>query len=104
MPLQLHHVETQQKIFDMILDRDGRKVAGFIRAGSTEDPHRRKKEYEDQGYGGDMFYAKTENMRDAENRLLKARDFRHNAQGKSNANDGPGYIYVIKGRKNDWRT
>ena len=99
MPLQLQLVETQQEIFDMILDRYGREVAGFVRAGSTEDPRRRKNQYEDQGYGGTMFYARTENMMKAEDRLLASRGFCHNAQRQSNAYEGPGYIYVIKGRR-----
>ena len=99
MPLQLEHVETQQEIFDMILDQDGKEVAGFIRADSTKDPDRQRSRHEDEGFGGTMFCARTENMRKAENRLLAARGFCHNPHTQRKAAEEPGYIYVIKGKK-----
>ena len=99
MPLQVQVVETQQKLYEMILDRHGRPVAGFIRAGSTEDPCRRKSQYEEEGYGGTMFCVRTDNMRRAEDQLLQSRDFRYNVHKRSNADETPGYIYVIQGRK-----
>ena len=94
MPLELKFVETQQVIFSMI-----RETSGFIRAGSTEDPRHRRSAYEGDGYGGTMYCAKTDNMKKAENQLLASRNFLHNDHSRSNATEGRGYIYVIKGRR-----
>ena len=45
-----------------------------------------------------MYYAQTDNMFYAENRLLELREYRHNIQEKSNAQPKKGYVYVIRGR------
>jgi len=39
-------------------------------AGATTEPERRKREYERDGYTGTMYYAPTQNMKKAEDRLL----------------------------------
>ncbi len=69
------------------------------RVGATKDPQRRAGEYGREGYTGTMFYARTENMKQAENRLLQdctyAKTCAANAQKKSNAQPEPGYVYVL---------
>ncbi len=65
------------------------------RVGSTKDPQRRAGKYGQEGYTGTMFYARTKNMKQAENRLLQDCTCAANAQKKSNAKPGPGYVYVI---------
>jgi hypothetical protein len=42
-----------------------------VRVGSTNDPDRRRQQYE-QECGGTMYYAPTDNMLDAEDKLLAA--------------------------------
>ena len=72
---------------------------GAIRCGATIDIERRRDEYEDEGYSGTMFYAETQNMMFAEDKLLEIRVPRHNVQEVSNAQEEEGFVYVIKGRK-----
>ena len=74
---------------------------GVIYAGSTKDPEERADQHERNGFSGTMYYAKTQNMRLAENRLLKSRkgDYRYNDHETSNQDEKPGYVYLIKGRK-----
>ena len=67
-----------------------------IRAGSTEDPERRRRDYVYQNhYAGTMYYAQTTNMRNSENQLLQ-HNFRDNVQRTSNAREAPGYVYLIR--------
>ena len=73
--------------------------SGGIRVGATDDPNRRANEHEREGYSGQMYYFKTENMRKAEDKLLEQAPGIHNVQQRSNAEDKPGYVYAIKGRK-----
>ena len=83
----------------LMVERDKR---GAIRAGSTNDIERRRGEYYGGGYRGTMYYAKTKNMKKAEDRLLKdaCEEFlRHNRQCRSNNTEDEGYVYLIKGRK-----
>jgi hypothetical protein len=84
--------KTQKEI-----EKDAKKN-GSIRVGVTDDPKRRAREYEQEGYQGTMEIARTSNMRKAENRLLD-RNYRHNQQKESNAPEKEGYIYLIRGRK-----
>ena len=72
---------------------------GAIRCGATIDIERRRDEYEEEGYSGTMFYAETQNMMFAEDKLLDIRVPRHNVQEVSNAQEEGGFVYVIKGRK-----
>ena len=46
-----------------------------------------------------MYYAETQNMRLAEDKLLSIRVPRYNIQDISNAQEDDGYVYVIKGRR-----
>ena len=92
MPIELQKV-AQKDIYKKLEEQ------GVVRAGCSIDPKRRKDEYEREGYVGAMYYAETENMKTAENRLLDYRDYRHNVQKSSNAQEKAGYIYVIQGRK-----
>ena len=73
----------------------GKSVA---RVGATEDPSQRAGQYAREGYSGEMYQSKTQNMRKAEDRLLQQAGT-HNVQQKSNAPDKPGYVYALKGRK-----
>ena len=46
-----------------------------------------------------MFYAETQNMMFAEDKLLEIKVPRHNVHEFSNAQEEEGYVYVIQGRK-----
>ena len=72
---------------------------GAVRSGSTTDIQRRAREYQSEGYSGEMFYSKTQNMKALENKLLEAGPGRHNVQKTSGAKPKPGYAYTIKGKK-----
>jgi len=67
-----------------------------IRVGATTDPDRCKREYEHDGYAGTMYYAATQNMKRAEDRLLAVCHCRENEQRTSNAKSEQGYVYVIQ--------
>ncbi len=71
---------------------------GSIRVGATEDPYKRSKQYEKDGYSGVMYISKTNNMLFAEDKLLE-HNTRHNIHKRSNVADEPGYVYVINGKK-----
>ncbi len=73
---------------------------GAIRAGSSKHPKARAEKYKDEGYGGTMFVAPTNDMKKAENKLLR-NSLRHNTHERSNAPNKPGKVYVIKGKKSD---
>ena len=45
-----------------------------------------------------MYYAETQNMMLAEDRLLAIRVPRYNIQEESNTQEEEGYVYVINGR------
>lgn len=70
------------------------------RVGSTVDPERRRKEYVREGYTGEMQYAKTTDMRRAEDRLLSTCKGNNscpaNVQRQSNQKHKEGYVYTIK--------
>lgn len=64
-------------------------------AGITKDPERRCGEHEREGYSGIMFYAKTENMKRAENKLFEQCPCYRNRQRRSNAPAEAGFVYII---------
>ena len=72
---------------------------GAVRSGSTTDVQRRAREYQSQGYYGELYYSQTQNMKAAEDKLLKAGPGRHNVQKTSGAQPKPGAAYTIKGAK-----
>ncbi len=84
---------TQEQLFTIAQEKYA------VYGGSTDDPERRAREHSREGYSGKMFYADTKNMMQAEDRLLRTGNFRYNIQGSSNADQSPGYVYVIKGVK-----
>ena len=84
---------TQERLHRII------RRSGAIRAGATIDPDRRRKEYENEGYSGIMYYSKTQNMTVAEDKLFEIRVPSANDQAKSNAQSEPGYVYVIVGER-----
>ena len=70
-----------------------------IRAGATKDHEQRKGQYEREGYSGTMYYANTDNMKSAEDKLFKIKVPPENVQTRSNISEEPGYVYVIVGTK-----
>lgn len=71
-------------------------TCGMVRAGSTIDPDRRRREYVyRRNYCGIMYYAPTSNMNESENVLLQY-IYRDNEQYTSNQEAEPGYVYLIK--------
>ena len=91
--LKQENVSTQAELH--LLARE----QGAIYVGATDDPHRRRTEHAEEGYSGTMYVTRTENMKLAEDKLLEMGPYRHNVQKQSNAEEAPGYVYVIKGRK-----
>ena len=83
----------QTTIGDLITKAKGSRT---IRAGATNDPKRRKSEYEQKGYTVTMYYAQTKNMNEDEDRLLAVCPCKKNEQCKSNAERATGYVYVIQ--------
>ena len=71
------------------------KLKKSLRVGATENIDRRHKEYATAGYEGKMWFAKTENMAYAEDKLLSECTCPKNIKKKSNNKDTCGYIYVI---------
>ena len=71
---------------------------GYVRVGSTVNPEQRAGQYEAEGYSGTMYAAPTQNMMQAEDKLLEAEP-RHNEQKLSNGDEAPGFVYAIVGRK-----
>ena len=80
---------------------DMRNEYGVIYAGSTKVPKERASQHERNGYSGTMYYAKTQNMRHAEKRLLDSKKggYRYNDHQTSHQEEEPGYVYLIKGKK-----
>ena len=72
--------------------------------GSTVDVKARKSQYAHEGYSGTMSYARTENMKKAEDKVLGKRKFRDNEQRHSNNKEKPGYVYAIKETKKGKRS
>ena len=64
---------------------------GAIRVGSTGDIAARQSQYQHEGYSGTIYYARTENMRVAEDRLLQGKKPRHNEHRVSNSDEERGY-------------
>lgn len=68
-----------------------------FRAGATTEPERRRGEYErDNGYTGTMYYAATQNMKKAEDRLLAVCPCAMNKQRTSNVQEEKGYVYILQ--------
>ena len=86
-----------------VTELEGKVSAGPVaplRVGATNDPHRRAGEYKTEySENATMYYAKTSNMRTAENKLLAKCAERgacsFNVQQQSNALAAQGYIYAI---------
>lgn len=64
--------------------------------GSTINVKNRTRDHERNGRDGVLYYAKTTNMRKAEDRLLKSSEWPDNRQKQSNQKEDKGYVYVIK--------
>ena len=74
------------------------KGSNNVYVGSTDNPNRRAEEH-DREYSGVMYTFRTENMRKDEDKLLQETPGKYNEQRKSNAENKPGFVYVIIGRK-----
>ena len=86
--MDMQEVQTQRELHTMAKSGDY--------SGTTVDPQRRRSEHERDGKRGTMYYTKTENMRQAENKLLEKCYCPGNQQRRSNAQEGPGYVYLIR--------
>jgi hypothetical protein len=83
--------ESQEYLIEKI------KQGKIDRVGATVDPDRRLGEYRREGYRGTMVFAKTENMKKAENRILEAcKSCTRNVHSASNATENAGYVYGIE--------
>ena len=85
-------VVSQEHLIDLA------KNPNNVRVGSTVVVKQRAVQYEEDGYSGEIFYTKAENMRKVEDKLLK-HPGRYNVQRQSGAKERRGYIYVILGQK-----
>lgn len=66
-----------------------------LRAGSTSNIQSRYQSYKKK-YKGIMFYAPTQNMEKAENKLLSKYKLPDNDRRESNSSATQGFVYVIK--------
>ena len=69
------------------------------RVGATVNPENRRKQYRSEGYTGTFYYAQVQNMKVAEQMLLKCvgtGNCPRNKQSTSNAPEEPGYVYTIQ--------
>ena len=69
------------------------------RVGATVNPENRRKQYRSDGYTGTFYYASVQNMKVEEQKLLSCVDSGtcpHNVARNSNAQEKPGYVYVIQ--------
>ena len=80
---------TQEKLIQLI------KSGQVVRVGATTDPGRRFGEYKPDYPGHTITFAKTSNMKMAENKLLDACPCEGNTQRVSNAREERGYVYAI---------
>lgn len=89
---------SQKDLHDMIENE-----THVIRVGATTDVDQRASQYEREGYSGIMYFARTENMKRAEDKLLEIAmendSGKWNVHEKSNVGEGDGYIYAIKGKR-----
>ena len=85
--LELQKVSTQEELQGIAAQ------PGSIYVGSTEDVERRKGQHERDGFSGKLYYARTANMKKAEDKLLK--DLyrgKHNSHKRSNAEETDGCV------------
>ena len=66
--------------------------------GATSNPQANYYRHS-QKYSGTISYARTQNMRKAENRLLRSATSSNNKQRRSNAPSAPGYVYSIGSKR-----
>ncbi len=71
------------------------KDGSAVRCGLTNKPQRRKNEYSHEGHNGTMYFAKTNNMKRDEQKLLNVKDWRDNIQQRSNGQEKPGFVYIL---------
>ena len=55
--------------------------------------------HEREGYSGTVYYTETQNIKDAEDELLKLRSYPYNKYKLSGQQEEPGYVYLIWGRR-----
>ena len=66
--------------------------------GSSNSLSRRVDQHQRNGFSGDMYYFKTKNMMNAEDILLQHPGI-YNVHVWSGAQEKPGYVYVLTGKK-----
>lgn len=91
-------MKTRDELLDLCHEDES------IYAGSAYKDRldKRIEEHERNDYSGTVYYRETDNMKKAENKLLKEKPggFPYNIQQESNRQDGEsGCVYVISGRK-----
>lgn len=81
---------TLHKLFSM------QHAAGMVRTGATTKPKERRNNYVyEDDYSGTMYVAPTNNMKKTEDELLK-NNYPDNIHKTSNADEAPGYVYLIQ--------
>ena len=93
------HLKTEKVSQKELHQITGQK--GSVYVGSSVDIQQRTGQHQREGYSGTVYYASTDNMMRAEDKLLQQNPGRHNIQQQSNAEQGKGYVYGIKGRKHN---
>lgn len=87
-------LKIKQTTISKLLD-----LPNSIYDGSTKNVQDRKNNHEGEGFYGTMYYAKTNNMHSAENRLLAERRTIYNEHHESNQTSESGFVYSIVGHK-----
>ena len=92
LQIEVEKVKTQNELYEYI--RPGKY------AGATTDPegraYKHERDFKKYLQGRRVMYcSKTSNMKKAEDRILKQKDFLLNSHKSSNADDEPGYVYII---------
>lgn len=94
MPLDLVRVEFE-KLYTIAQEQ------GAIKYGAVVNLHYQNAYLKVEGYRGTMYYAKTANMKIAENHICEISADRLNIHHRPSIRAEPGYVYVIKGRRYD---
>ena len=86
---------TKQRTTIGDLEEKAKKVKSNY-VGRTNDVDRRRGEHERDGRTGKFYYAETQNMKKAENKLISmCKTCPGNIQRSSNAPETSGFVYVI---------
>ncbi|KAK7452078.1 hypothetical protein BaRGS_00039776 [Batillaria attramentaria] len=81
--------KTQRQLYNMLRRRRG------VYVGATQNPEGRASAHASRFPGRNMHFARTENMQNAEQRLIDACPRCHNIQSGSNVPQKKGFVYII---------